>query len=426
VFSVETSEEDAMTRNNAPSTGKRVLMLVENVPYPQDNRVRNEAQTLKNAGYDVTVISPAEERQAHREMVNGVEVYRFWQSFEVHGVFGYAWEYAYSTAAIFALSLLVWMRKGFDVIHAANPPEVLVLIGIFYKLFGKRFIFDHHDLSPEMFCAGFGGTPNHPVHHILTWLERLSCRVADHVIATNESYKRIEMERGGVAEERITIVRNGPDLVRFRPVEPDPALRSHGKTVIAYIGIMGSHDGVEYLMRALQLLKRELGRSDFACVLIGKGEAVPKLKALVVEFGLQEHVRFTGWVTEAEKIRELSSAHICVDPDPWNPFNDRSTMIKIAEYMAMAKPIVAFDLTENRFTAQEAGLFVRASDELEFARALAQLMDDPVRRETMGRFGRRRVETTLAWSHSAPRLLDAYRRVLPVQGQSVYAGAQND
>jgi len=257
-------------------------MLVENVPYPQDNRVRNEAQTLKNAGYDVTVISPAEEGQVHREVVNGVEVYRFGQSFEVHGIFGYAWEYAHSAAAMFALSLLVWMRKGFDVIHAANPPEVLVVIGIFYKLFGKRFIFDHHDLSPEMFCAGFGGTPNHPVHHILTWLERLSCRVADHVIATNESYKRIEMERGGVAEERITIVRNGPDLMQFRPVEPDPALRLHGKTVIAYVGTMGSHDGVEYLIRALQLLNRELGRSDFACVLIGKGEAVAKLKALVV------------------------------------------------------------------------------------------------------------------------------------------------
>jgi len=249
---------------------------------------------------------------------------------------------------------------------------------------------------------------------VLIWLEKLSCRLADHIIATNGSYKEMEMARGGVPAERITIVRNGPDMSRFCPVEPDPALRLSGKIVIVYVGLMGPHDGIDCLLRALRHLVCDLARTDFVCILVGGigGAMLENLKALKTELGLDNFVRFTGWVSEAEKLRYLSSADICVDPDPCNPFNDRSTMIKIAEYMAAGKPIVGFYLRENRFTAQDAGLFVADNNEMEFARALAQLMDNPSRRQAMGTFGRRRVEDELAWSYSVPQLLSVYRRVL--------------
>jgi len=395
------------------SGSKRVLMLVENNAYPRDTRVRLEAEALQRAGYRVSVISPAARGMSWRESRNGICVYRFPMPFDARGFWGYLWEYFYSTAAMFLLSLIVWTREGFDVIHAANPSDTLVFIAAFYKLFGKRFLFDHHDLSPELYDANCGGRGNRLVYHTLVSLEKLSCRLADHVIATNESYKQSEMERSGVPAERITIVRNGPDLSRLRPALPDPNLCSDGKTRIAYVGEMGIHDGLEYLLRALRHLAYDLQRTNFACVLIGRGSARPELETMKEGLGLGQWVQFTGWISEEDKLRYLSNADICVDPDPWNPFNDRSTMIKIAEYMALGKPIVAFDLRENRYTAQEAALFVHPNDELAFARGLAELMDDPARRKTMGEFGRRRVEAELAWSHSVAHLLSAYRAVFP-------------
>lgn len=395
--------------------GNRTLMLLENNSYPQDTRVHAEAEALRSAGYQVVVISPAAKGQAWREFINGVCVYRFPAPFEARGFLGYLWEYGYSTLAIFLLSLLVWAREGFDVIHAANPPDTLIFVAAFHKLFGKRFIFDHHDLSPEMYRANFDEEVNRFIHGVLVWLEKCSCCVADHVIATNASYKRVEMERAGVPSERITVVRNGPDVSQFCPGEPDAALRSGGNVVITYIGSIGPHDGLDYLLRALRCLVYDLDRTDFVCVLVGgRGTILEELKTLASALGLNDHVRFIGWVSEPHRLQQyLSTADICVVPDPLNPYNDRSTMIKVAEYMALAKPIVAFDLRENRFTAQEAALFVRPNDELEFARAIERLMDDPLLRQVKGAIGRRRLETELAWAHSVQHLLSVYRTVLP-------------
>lgn len=388
-------------------------MLLENSGFPMDVRVRQEAQTLRDAGYQVTVVCPAEPGQVSREVVDGMKVYRYPAPRAGSGFASYLWEYGYSMAATLLKSAQILFRDGFDVIHLANPPDTFVLIAAPFKLLGKRLIYDHHDLSPEMYYARFGGKGNRLVYQALVLMEKLSCRLADHVIATNESYKAIEINRGGVPPHRITVVRNGPDLERLRPVEPDPELRPRGKTVIAYAGVMGFQDGVDYLLRALHQLAYRLGRSDFHCVLIGgKGDAQPSLKRLASQLGLDPYVRFTGWVSDSDYVRLLSAADICADPDPSNPFNDRSTMNKMMEYMAMGKPIVAFDLPEHRFTAQEAALFVRPNDELEFARALAALMDDPQRRDAMGAFGRRRIETELAWPYSAKKLLNAYTRVL--------------
>jgi len=398
------------------SAGRRVLMLLENQPFPQDGRVRRESFALADAGYQVTVICPRNGDQPRREVVNGVRVMRYPQPPAGNGLAGYLAEYGYSTAISFLLSLWVAIRGGFDVIHSHNPPDTMFVIGAFFKLFGKKYVFDHHDLSPEMYNARFGGRGNKLVFKALVLLERLSCMVADEVIATNESYREMEMRRDKVSPSHITIVRNGPELGRIKRVDPDPELKAMNKTIIGYVGIMGYQDGVDYLLRAFHHLVHELNRTDFYAVLVGTGDAWNDLRKLSTKLGLDQHVRFTGTVSDADLRRYLSSADICVDPDPSNPFNDRSTMIKVTEFMALAKPIVAFDLTENRFTAQQAAEFVPANDERAFAHALADLMDDPERQARMGAFGRRRIEESLAWGHWSPKLLDVYESLFAKQG----------
>lgn len=392
-----------------PSAGNRILMLLENNPYPQDTRVRRESRSLMAAGYHVSVICPKAPGQPRRNILDGVRVYRFPAPLPANGFLGYLWEYGYSMVATFVLSLLVFLREGFDVVHAHCPPDTFVFIATFYKLLGKRFVYDHHDLAPEMYYARFGGSGNKLVYHTLVLLEKLSCRFADHVIATNQSYKAVQMQRGRVPEERITIVRNGPDLNRLRPVEPDPDLRQKGKTIIGYVGTMGFQDGVDCLLRALQHLVYDLGRTDFFCVIIGKGDAWASLKILSRQLGLDEYIWFTGYVSDADLLRYLSTADICVDPDPSNPFNDRSTMIKIMEYMALGKPIVAFDLPEHRVTAQDAAVYARPNAEFDFAQQIALLMDDPEQRRKIGQKGRERVETELDWSYQEKHLLEVYQ-----------------
>jgi glycosyltransferase involved in cell wall biosynthesis len=283
------------------------------------------------------------------------------------------------------------------------------LIAAFYKLLGKRFVYDHHDLAPEAYYFRFGGNGNRLVYHALVFFERLSCRLADHVIATNQSYRAIEMERGRVPEQRSTVVRNGPDLNLLQAVEPNPDLRRAGKTTIGYVGRMGFQDGVDYLLRALHHLVYDLGRTDFFCFVAGTGVAVPSLKALTGRLSLSDYVLFTGWVEHKDVARYLSAADIGVAPEPSNAYNDRSTMIKMTEYMALGKPIVAFDLPEHRVTAQDAALYACPNDELDFARQIVALMDDPERRKKMGQRGRERIETKLAWPHQAKHLLEVYK-----------------
>jgi glycosyltransferase involved in cell wall biosynthesis len=394
-------------------------MLLENQPYPQDHRVRREAAALAIAGYRVSVICPSSAGQCWRETVDNVRVYRFSAPSPVNSLWGYLWEYGYSTAASFAISLLVFMGEGFDVVHAHNPPETFVFIGAFYKLFGKRFVFDHHDLSPEMYRARFSYGGSTIVYGALLLLERLTCMVADHIIATNESYKEIEMKRDHVPPERIAVVRNGVEVQHGRPIQPDLTLRKKANTLIGFVGVMGFQDGVDYLLRALHHLLHTLGRADFYCVLMGDGDAFESLRKLAQQLCLEDYVLFTGLVHGDELSRYLSAMDICVDPDPANAYNNRSTMIKMMEYMAMAKPIVAFDLPEHRVTAQQAAVYVTPNDEREFAEAVAQLMDDAARRKAMGAFGRHRVETKLAWCYSVSHLLDAYQKVLP---KAVVAG----
>jgi glycosyltransferase involved in cell wall biosynthesis len=396
------------------STSKRILMLLENCSFPRDDRVRREARALIAAGYTITLISPASAGQSRRELVEGVMVHRYKMPPEGKGFLGYFWEYAYSMTVIFWMSLSVLIREKFDVVHAHQPPDLFGLIAGFYKLFGKKYVLDHHDLAPDLYEARFRGKVKPGIRSILVLLEKISCRFADHVIATNESYKRIEMQRDHVPEERITIVRNGPDLHEVYRTAPDPAIRRDGKIVIGYVGVVGTQDGVDNLLRAMKHLVFDLGRRDAICIIVGSGDALPELESLARELSLSDYVRFTGWVDGEDQVRRyLNSMDICAAPEPSDPYNQCSTAAKVMEYMAVGKPVVSFDNTEHRFSAQEGALYARPGDEMDFARKLAFLMDNPSERERIGTLGFQRIKDRLAWQHQSAALVSAYSSLFP-------------
>lgn len=385
----------------------RILMLLENNPFPQDVRVNREAHTLAAAGYSVTVICPRGKGQPWRDVVDGINVWRFPAPPEFQGALGYLLEYGYAMLAMFVLSVVVAISKGFDAIHAHNPPDTLVFIAAFYKLFGKHFVFDHHDLAPDMYSALFkNGKPL--IHRLLLWTEKVSCQLADYVIVTNNSYKQVDMERSNIPESKIVVVRNGPNLKLFRPTTPVAALRKEGKVTICYLGDMGYHDGVDYLLRALNHLTFDLAKTDIHCAMIGGGSAWSDMKKLSEQLDLAPYVHFYGPVPHAEVAGYLSAADICVAPEPSNTYNNRSTMIKITEYMAMGKPIVAFDLPEHRFSAEDAAIYATANNEFEFAQHLATLIDNPELRLTKGAIGKQRIDTRLAWQFQEANLLRVY------------------
>ncbi|MEZ4706058.1 MAG: glycosyltransferase family 4 protein [Caldilineaceae bacterium] len=285
-------------------------------------------------------------------------------------------------------------------------------------MFGKRFVFDHHDLAPDMYNALFeNGKPF--IRKILLWTEKLSCQWADHVIVTNNSYKQVDMERTGIPEHKITVVRNGPNLKLFRPTTPVADLRKKGKVTICYLGDMGHHDGVDYLLRALNYLIFDLGKTAIYCAMVGGGSAWRDMQALCTKLGLDPYVHFYGPVPHAEVAGYLSAADICVAPEPSNTYNNRSTMIKITEYMAMGKPIVAFDLPEHRFSAEDAALYAEANNEYDFAQKLAILVDNPDLRITRGAIGKQRIETRLAWTFQEEHLLSVYEMLTASAKQPV-------
>jgi glycosyltransferase involved in cell wall biosynthesis len=405
-----------------------VLMLVEN-NFPADTRVRNEAFTLASNGLRVTVIALRGHGEKAREVVGGVTVYRvprltlFEKLPDARASFlsrvlrrlmvlvGYVVEYAYFTSACLVLSLYAAGRERFNVVHAHNPPDTLVVVTAVLKLLRKKSVFDHHDLSPELFLSRYK-TGESAITAALHVFEKLSVRLADVVIATNESYKTVDIERNGADPSKVFVVRNGPNLARVRLVEPDARLRATGKTILGYVGAMNPQDGVDYLLRALSFLKNELRRSDFFCVIIGDGDSRRALEAEAKALGLADDVWFTGFIPDSDMIRYLSTADVCLDPNPSSPLNDVSTWIKVMEYMALEKPIVSFDLKETRTSARDAAVYVPPNDEPEFARAVARLMDDPARRQEMGRFGRARVLSDLSWDVTSCNLIDAYAFLL--------------
>ena len=409
---------EAQPRHVARSrtAGRRVLIIVENLPCPFDRRVWQEARTLAGAGYQVSIICPkAPGYEGAFEQLDGIDIHRHSLPREADGVFGYALEYGWALAMEFWLSLKVLFGRGFDVIHACNPPDTLFLIGGFYKLFGKRFVFDHHDINPELYEAKFG--KRGLGQKLLLILERLTFRTADMVISTNESYRRIAIGRGGVDPRDVFVVRSGPDLTRIKKVEPNAALRKGRRYLVGYVGVMGKQEGIDLLLQAVQLIVKHLGRTDIQFGLVGGGTELAAMRQLAKDLGVAEYVTFTGRAPDTELLEMLNPADVCVNPDRANDMNDRSTMNKIMEYMALGKPIVQFDLTEGRVSAGEASLYARPNDVADLAQKIVSLLADEAARARMGAIGRERVERVLAWQHEAPRLLAAYEQLLHPTGE---------
>lgn len=392
---------------DAMSPSRRVLILVENLPSPFDRRVWQEATELHSAGYVVSIICPTGRGCEKKfEVIDGIHIWRYDLPLEGHGAKGYAIEYSAALLWTFFLAWRVLIARGFDVIHACNPPDLFFLIGRFFKLFGKKFVFDHHDINPELYEAKFGRRDF--LYRMLLRLERMSFRAADVSIATNESYRKIAIERGGMPAERVHVVRSGPCLQRIRAVPARPALKCGRRYLVGYVGVMGRQEGIEYLLHAVRHIVYERRREDVHFGLVGGGTSLEELQALAGELGVDRFVTFTGRVPDSALLEMLNTADVCVNPDVANEMNDKSTMNKIMEYMALGKPIVQFDLTEGRYSAQEASLYARKNDPLDLADKILELLDDPVRRARMGRFGRQRVENELEWRHEAPKLLAAY------------------
>lgn len=389
----------------------RVLILVENLSVPSDRRVWQESLALQRAGYDVHVICPAGEDRDRElyEAREGVEIHRFPLRAASGGPIGYIGEYGQALWRIRRLARRLAGRRGFDVVQACNPPDLLLLAVRPLKRRGARFVFDHHDLVPELYVSRFGRRRD-VLYRVLCALERQTFRLADVVLSTNGSYKQVAVERGGVAEEKVFVVRNAPDPSRFHSIAPDQALKRERKHLLAYVGVIAPQDGVDYALRALALLHAR--RRDWSAIFLGAGDALERMKHLAIQLGLDEDVEFGGWADDSRILSVLSTADVCLAPDPKSPLNDRSTMIKVIEYMAMGRAIVSFDLAESRVTAGEAALYAPANDESAFADRIEQLLDHPELRMRLGETGRARVEGPLAWRHSEAALLAAYRRAL--------------
>jgi len=391
-------------------TGKknRVLILVENLPSPFDRRVWQEATTLHASGYGVSIICPTGKGyEKHYEEIDGIHIYRYNLPMEAEGAKGYAVEYTVALFQTFRLAWKVRRKTGFDIIHACNPPDLLFLIGGFFKLFLRtRFLFDHHDINPELYEAKFGRRDF--FWKLMVWLERLSFKTADVSIATNESYKKIAIERGGMNPAKVFVVRSGPKLDRLKMIPPVTALKKGRKYLVGYVGVMGKQEGIDLLLQAASHLIKDMGREDVHFGLVGGGTSLDEMRQLAVDLGIADYVTFTGRVPDQELLEMLNTADVCVNPDVANEMNDKSTMNKIMEYMALGKPIVQFDLTEGRFSAQEASLYARNNDPIDLAKKIGQLLDDPEMRRRMGEYGRKRVINELEWKYEAPKLLAAY------------------
>ena len=400
-----------------PLSGRRVLIIVENLPCPFDRRVWQEATTLARAGVRVSIICPKGRGfEKSREEIDGIVIYRHAMPVEASSAWGYAVEYAWALLAQFALSLRVLAERGFDALHACNPPDTIFIIGRFYKLLGKKFLFDHHDINPELYEAKFGRRDG--FHRLLCWLERATFRTADVSIATNESYRRIAIERGGQLPQRVFVVRSGPDLARLRILPANAALKRGRRFLVGYVGVMGRQEGIDLLLAAVHDIVHVRRRTDIQFGLVGGGTELAALRQLARDLAVAEFVTFTGRVPDSELLDMLNTADVCVNPDVANEMNDKSTMNKIMEYMALGKPIVQFDLTEGHVSAGEASWYARRNDPVDLAEHIVRLLDDEPARRHMGRIGRERVMNELSWEHEAPRLLAAYSALFAAEPAS--------
>lgn len=402
---------------------RRVLIVVENLPVPLDRRVWLEATTLAEAGYDVSVICPMGRGwNAPHEVIDGVHIWRHPAPTEAHsGIVAYTSEWGYAMWSWFRLARVIWRDRGrFDVIHGCNPPDLIFLLAWFYRPWGVRFLFDHHDVCPELFEAKFGRRG--VLYQVMRLWERLTFATASVSVATNDSFRAIAIRRGKMAPGDVFTVRSAPRVETFLPGPGIPGYRRGAKTVLGYVGVIGQQEGMDLLVAAVDHLVRRLGHDDLHVLIVGFGPTLSEMQADVAARGLAAYFTFFGPLYDAAMLDVLNAIDIGVAPDPKNPMNDISTMNKVMEYMTLEKPVVQFDLTEGRASAGPASLYARANDPQDFAAKLAWLIERPEERARMGRIGRARVLDRLSWAHSAPALLAAYDRLFAKAGREVERG----
>ena len=397
--------------NKAESgTVSRILIIVQNLPVPLDRRVWLECLALRSAGHQVSVICPKGGGTTEYEELEGVRIRRYEPPPATSSFLSFLWEFVYSWFATAYLTLRCALREGFDVIQACNPPDTYWALALPFRLFGKKFVFDQHDLCPEVYLSRFPEASRIP-YRVLLLFERATYATADHVIATNDSYREVASQRGHLSPEKITVVRTGPDANRMRAQAPRPELKHGRQYLCCYLGVMGPQDGVDLALRAAAVLVNDLCRRDVHFTFVGGGDSFDDLRSLARELSLDDYVDFTGRAPDDLLFSILSTADLGLCPDPLNPLNDVSTMNKTMEYMAFGLPVVAFDLKETRVSAAEAALYAPANDVRAFAGAISTLLDDPGKRAEMGRDGRKRVEDVLAWKHQVGAYLRVYDRV---------------
>jgi glycosyltransferase involved in cell wall biosynthesis len=403
----------------------KVLIIVENLPVPFDTRVWKEASSLQMNGYDVTVLCPKGKGYSKgHEILDGIHIYRHPMPKEGNSALGYLREFGCALFWEFIYSWFIYLRHGFNIIQGCNPPDDIFLIALPFKFLGVKYIFDHHDANPELYLSKY--EKKGFLYKAQVWLEKQTYRFSDVVMATNASYAGLAVTRGRLNPENVFVVRNGPDLNTFKAVTPDPALKYGKPYLVGYVGTMSIQEGLDLLLDVAQHLKKN-GRNDIHFTCVGGGPGLVGLRKLTQDMGLDDTVNFTGRVPEDQLLAVLSTADVCVNPDKPCEMNDISTMIKIMEYMALGKPIVQFDLKEGRVSAQDASLY--ASNEslvTDFAAKIIWLLENPNERSRMGEYGRKRVKEELAWEHSVPNLLAAYKRASTQRAnRSSYLGTRD-
>ena len=406
-----------VTGRSGTGTGPHVLILVQNLPVPFDRRVWQEALALTGAGYQVHIACPAtKEHPRHRETRSGIQIHRYSPGPEARRSAAYLLEYGIAILAQLRIALGIRLRHRIAIVHICNPPDLLFLVALPLIALGSALIYDHHDVCPELMIAK-GHRADAWQVRLTRLFERLTYRCCDVSVETNESYRDIALRRGGMARDDVFVVRSAPDATRFAGARPDDTWRNGRKYLVGYVGVMGIQDGLDYLIDAARIIIADWWREDIQFVLVGSGPELPRLRDRVTALGLQDQVRLTGRLSEADLGAVLATADVCVNPDEANRMNDISTMNKVLEYMALAKPMVQFDLHEGRVSAGDSSLYARRNDAASLASCIVQLIDDPGARDEMGQAGRQRLTTVLSWELQVPRLLAAYERAVQVRSR---------
>lgn len=385
-----------------------ILMIVENLPVPFDTRVWQEATTLVRNGYIVSVICPkGKGYETEEETLEGVHIFRHDMPKEGNGVVGYLREYSTALREEGRLAEVVYRKIGFEVIQGCNPPDDIYLVARRFRSRGVSYVFDHHDICPELFGAKFGKESG-VLYAGLKWLERQTYKHCSFAFVTNESYRKIAIGRDRMDPDKVIVLRSGPRLDRMRILPPDPFIRKGYPYMVGYLGVIGQQEGVEFLLEAAQYIKQR--ENNVFWGIVGGGPHLEALKQKAREMQLDDCVEFTGRVPDDTLLRYLNTADVCVNSDRYNAMNDKSTMNKVLEYMALGKPIVQFDLAEGKYSAGEASLYAQRNDAADMAEKIESLLRDPAKRKTMGEYGRKRILKELSWEHTSRALLDGYAR----------------